>query len=68
MITHFNDYSEITHCIPQKLHRNLNAAFDVTPEMLRKTERDIKPYHCILLLQVNSSNKLFSTESKTQSC
>ena len=55
VISYFNDFSHVIHCIPQKLHRGIHPSFDVEPKAIERTQDSIRPFHCILLVQVRIS-------------
>ena len=45
-----NGWPEVSHCLPQKVHKKKNSAMDLEPSAIFECCRLIRPYHGALLL------------------
>ena len=48
---HVNGWIEVSYCMPQKVHKRVNANLFVEPDAVIECMNALRPYHSLLLLQ-----------------
>lgn len=48
---HVNGWIEVSYCMPQKVHKRINANLFVEPDAVIECMNALRPYHSLLLLQ-----------------
>ena len=63
MQLHVNGWIEVSYCMPQKVHKRINANLFVEPDAVIECMNALRPYHSLLLLAVGQTNTVSLSSS-----